>query len=108
MTGDQFRAARALLNLSTRDLGKALDCSAMAISKLEHGTLKGTATLWTKAFLFYSDRGLAFYCGGVVKVDPSVAGFIEPLRNRLMDGEAGSAYVLAFDKLVEFANRNRA
>lgn len=105
MTPPQFRAARALLDLSTRQLANELGCSAMAISKLENGSLKGTATLWAKAFNFYCGKGIAFYCGGVVQVNPVMTGYIEPLRQRLLDGEAGSAYVLAFDRLVEAASK---
>ena len=104
MTGDQFRAARALLDLSTRDLAKELKCSAMAITKLERGALSN-GRLWLRAYTFYSIKGLAFYAGGVIRSgNRTMQDYADPLRNRLMAGKSGSAYVLAFDRIVEAAS----
>ena len=109
MTPDQARAARALLSLSTRDVAEAIGFSAMMISKVERGVIKSNAALCWKALLqYYWDQGLAFYAGGVIRAcNPVVATYADPLRERLLEKECGSAYAMAFDKLVELAARGK-
>ena len=109
MTPDQARAARALLSLSTRDVAEAIGFSAMMISKVERGITKSNALCWKALLEYYWDQGLAFYAGGVIRAShPVVATYADPLRERLLEKECGSAYVMAFDKLVELAARGQS
>ena len=110
MTADQFRAARAMLDLSTRDVAKVIGFSAMMISKVERDVPKTDARCWKALLEFYWSKGLTFYAGGVIRAySPAVATWADPLRERMLDfaarqnKECGSAYVMAFDKLIELA-----
>lgn len=104
--GAQFRAARAMLGLTTRDVARALGCSAMAITKLERGEINSTpqARLYFAAIRYYEGSGLAFYAGGVIPCqDPDLVDMVGCLRARFNQGKHGSAYALAFDRLVSAA-----
>jgi len=102
MTAQQARAARAFLGLSTRHVAKAIGVSPMAISKLENGKI--FPKCWLALLNFYHSQGIAFYAEGVIP-SPSriVQDYAEPLRQRLMDGQSGSAYVAAFDRIIKMA-----
>lgn len=107
MTGDQMRAARALLGMSTRDLAEALKCSAMTISKLERGQISSkTSHLWIEACSYFHGRGLAFYAGGVIRTyDRLIQEYGSALRARFSDGKHGSVYVMALDAIIERASQ---
>lgn len=104
--GSQFRAARAMLGRTTREIAAALGCSAMAITKLERGDIGSTpqARIYFAAIRYYERQGLAFYAGGVIPCDqPDLADMVGVLRERFASGEHGSAYALAFDRIVSMA-----
>lgn len=103
--GAQFRAARALLGKTTREVADIVGCSAMAVSKVETGSVK-RGDVWIALTTYYQDCGLCFYCGGVVRADDAkIQCYAEPLRERLLDGGSGSVYLDAFDHIIALASR---
>ena len=101
---DQFRCARALLGLSTRELGGLLDCSAMAISKIEGGSIKNGRLVMKMMEFYEQQKGLTAYAGGVINADAwAIRDYANPIRERLLNDGSGSAYVRAFDAIVELA-----
>lgn len=103
MNARQFRMCRAALNLSTRELAQAVGCSHTAVWKSENEPGRYSRTS-SKVQKLYEDFGLVGYCGGVISVvDPTIAAYANQLRERLLDDSTGSAYVLAFDRIVALA-----
>lgn len=76
----------------------------MAISKIERGSLKNGPLIFG-LMLYYKSQGIAFYAGGCIESDSRpVQDYANALRERLLLDGSGSAYILAFDKIVEKAS----